>query len=661
MVVRRLLVIPILLAALLPLAGARAQGDIDTVRAVVQQWLLQTLDKPGLILVQYTYEGANWPDDSLGCPVEGETYTPGAVNGYRWTFQFSNQVIYEVHSGLTGTPAVLCSAADNAPEPLLTTYRSPEFSLLAPEAWLALPGHDAVLFAPNVQRDCALPGMRVVLLGRVASGITPDQLIDQYLAALGLQDDPALRSLAGTSGRSTVYQVVCGAGSQAWRVSTFVDYGVAYRIEQWSPAETFTPRWDPLFQEMLAAFAPAGSTPAASAAPSGTETADGGTPVAESIAPPPLPVSHLFAGDVFVGTLDDLPGRGVTNLPADQRRYLAFSPDGLYISFVDTTTGELRVLNAAESLSARKLAEGVDPRFPPSWSMDSQRIAYTALGQPGAEAGTEALDLFAVPVVGGTAERLGTVVYGGDCPLTIEDPADVVYYAEAGPQGRDNVLLWMPDGRFLVSPRCDGGLAMLTPATGEIIDFGADLLGGMAAPDRANFAARTGKGLAILDFAAWQRTNLPVGQSARQIAWGPDGHTLYYSTETPGSSLVFEDEAGRQRGEEVFGLWPVTITPYTLTLVRLDLRTDQETVIWQGQGRAVGRIAPAPDGSGLVFSVIPSAVPLAEVYQSAGDTLAIRQAQPQPALYWLPTDSPTAYLLAYAGQPALAPFTVAAP
>jgi hypothetical protein len=221
------------------------------------------------------------------------------------------------------------------------------------------------------------------------------------------------------------------------------------------------------------------------------------------------------------------------------------------------------------------------------------------------------------------------------------------------------VLVWLNGDRFLYSLRCDGGLGVLSLADQQIIPLGDDFHGGVIAPDYSRFLARTDSGLALLDFAAWERTNLTVGAHARQLAWGTDGHTVYYSVETLADSRTLDDPVAQPRGEEVFGMWPVTAAVYNLALVRLDLNTDQETVIWQGQGRAIGRIAPGPDGSGILFSLIPSSVPLAEVFQSGGDSLAVHETQPEPALYWLPTDSPAAYLLAYSGQPAFAP--IAAP
>ncbi len=104
-------------------------------------------------------------------------------------------------------------------------------------------------------------------------------------------------------------------------------------------------------------------------------------------------------------------------------------------------------------------------------------------------------------------------------------------------------------------------------------------------------------------------------------------------------------------------MWPVTINVYDLALVRLSINTDDETMMWQGQGRGIGRIAPAPDGSGILFTVIPSSVLLAEVFEANGDEIAVHEAWPEPVLYWLPADGNTAYLLDYSGQPAFAPIT----
>jgi hypothetical protein len=645
-----------------PAAPLRAQDDVETVRAVVQSWLLQQIGKPGLILVKYTYAGETWPDSSLGCPAPGQPITPGQVSGYRWTFTFDNQVRYEVHSGLTGTPAVICSAANEAPDVRLIPYNGTMFSILAPEAWLVFASGSEVLFAPSPLAACDQPGMRVASVGRVASGATPDQLLDEIVAAAGVQETASARTTAGTFGRSTTYQTPCDTLTRAWRVSAFVQYGDAFRVEQWSPAADFE-QWNPLFDNMLTRFGPAGSVTTAETPGTGSES-DSSTGTEGDAALPaltPLPLAHLFAGDVFVGTLADLPGRAVTSVSTFQRRFLTYSPDGLQLSYLDTTNGEVRSLDVNTGVSPRKLAAGADLRFSPAWHADSQQIAYVVnTGQTDAN-GAELLDIYAVPITGGEPARQSGFAYFANCPPASSDPADLTYALEAGPDGFDPVLAWMPDGQFLISTACTGGLGMLNPASSQIADFGADLRGGAMSPDYTRFAARTETGIALLDFTQWERTNLRVGERARQIAWGLDGTSLYYSTETLVEAFSFDDAALQARGQEVFGTWPVSLSAYTLEIARLDLASVKETVIWTGPGRAIGRIVLAPDASGLLFSLIPDSAPLAQVLRSQGDSFAVRAAWPDPVLYWLPAGGASARLLAYSGQPAFAPITVAVP
>jgi hypothetical protein len=242
--------------------------------------------------------------------------------------------------------------------------------------------------------------------------------------------------------------------------------------------------------------------------------------------------------------------------------------------------------------------------------------------------------------------------------VVVADPSDKLYFSETGPGGHEPVLVWLSDGEFLLSTHCDGGIGVLTLADGQVTELGRDLLDGAVAPDRTRFLARTTDGLAVLDFQIWQRTDFKTGQAARQIAWGTDGQSVYYSTETAANSAALDDLADAARVEAIFGFWPVTATVNTVTLVSLHLPNGQEAVIWQGQGRGIGRIAPAPDGSGLLFSLIPSGLPAIEVFQAGADPVGLREAWPVPQLYWLPAGATAARLLSYSGQPAFAPVTV---
>lgn len=683
--------------------------NAEQVRFKVEQWLLQELGKPNLLLVTYSYAGETWEDSSLGCPSPGETYTPGEIYGYSWSFLFDNMVRYEVHSTTDGNQAVLCGSMSASSDMRMSTYSTSTFNILVPEAWLAFPNADQtqVLFAPQEQITCGDPGARVTVVGRVASGITPDQLITDYLPRVDGQDDPAARETIGSFGRTTLFQTPCDAATRQWRLTAYVQYGVGYRVEQWVAASEYV-RWEQLFLNMLSQFGPAdgsfggadlppavfgptetpaAGTPTIAATPDastpevigganitpGAEqitltpeivggatvtpevtpdaTAGTGTPVA--LAPlAPLPMTHLFVGDVFVGALNDIPGRGVTTVPTQERRYLGFSPDGLSITFIDLTSAQLRGFNAAEGKSARKLAEGVSPLFPPAWKPDNTEIAYAVT--------TDAalVEIHAVPAAGGESRLLGSFEFNNDCPAAAADPADTLYFQEAGANGLDHVLVWLAGDQILFSTNCAGGLSLLNLADGQITSLGDDLRGGVLSPDRNRFLARSETGLAILDLPGGQRTDLSSGADARQLAWAWDGLAVYYSTETIGDSVTLDNPADQTRGEEIFGTWPVSMTVYNVALVRLNLADSQESVIWQGQGRGIGRIAPAPDVSGVLFSFVPSSLTLAEVFQAGADPRNVHEAWPELSLYWLPTGESAARLLAYSGQPAFAPITL---
>lgn len=676
------MIVALALGGVAPRADAQ-QDAIDRARSVVQQWLQHRLGKPGLLLIEYTYSLTTWPNTALGCPVEGQTYVEEEVTGYRWTFLFDNLVRYEVHSRQDGSDPVLCWATSITGDVQLGLYTSPAFAILAPEAWLVFPNESGseVLFAPQQAPTCEQPGMRVVVLGRIASSVTADQLLTERLAALGAADDPAAREATGTLGRSTVVEIPCEGAPRQLKLTVFVHYGMAYQVEQWAPAAQFD-RWNGLFRNMLSQFTP--GTGALSAAliqptPPAAASAESAAPESEPVAPdgaaeaseqpesdapppfdpaalPPLPLAHVFVGDVFLGALNDIPGRSVTNAPAVEHRFVTFAPSGLALAFIDADTTQLRMLPVA-NISPRTLADNVAPDFPPAWSPDSAQIAFVAPEPDGADSTTRTL--YTVPARGGTPQAAGTFAYQGGCEAPVaDDPADGALMRETGPLGWRPVLEWLPGDRFLLSTGCAGGLALFDPASGQATPLGDDLRGGVLAPDRSRFAARAPGGLVIVELPGGARTDLGLGSGAGALAWAADGSALFYGTETLAERRTLEDPADQARGEAVFGVWPVTIGVYDLSLVRLDLAGPVESTLWQGQGRAIGQIAPAPDGSGVLFSVIPSSLPLAEVFQAGGDAFALMSVRPTAALFWLPRGSSVAVLLSYSGQPAFAPVTV---
>lgn len=670
-----------------PARAVRAQ-DVDATRRIVQQWVLDTLDKPYLILVEYTYSSGVWDDSSLGCPTEGQTPISGSYSGYRWTFTFDNFVRYEVHSGVFGDPVVLCSATNIAANVPMSVYTAPAFDVLIPESWLIFANNAQtdVSFGPGTSIPCEQTGMRVLVIGAVEPGTTAVALVDEFIADKTTIEDA--RQRVGTFGYSDVFNLACGEKTSLERVTMIVESGFAYQIEQWSPEDEF-PEWDSLFLDILTQFntnhaalvtptpdvpdptatntpaptttgvpldgAPATNGAAATPAPDATGTLDGtAVAAAEPVEPgvlPALPVAHIFLGDLFLGTLDELPGRSVTLTPEDDRRYLHFAPDGQKLVFTDATNAAIRVMDAQNGLSARKVASDVMVDFPPAWSPDSRDLAYVV--DTGERDGDAALlAVYRVSAAGGDAALIGGFTYRDGCELTSSDPADAVYVKESGTSADRTALVWLSGERLLVSTGCAGGLGVLMPAEQQIIELGEDLHGGVLSPDRQHLLSLTDSGLAVLDFAEWQRRDISLGTAPQQIAWGLDGQSVYYATATQTDTLTLDDADQAERGEAFFGLWPVTIRVYALTIIQLDLRNDQPTVIWQGRGRGIGSMHPVPDGSGLVFTLVPSSLPMAEVFNGGGDAMALNEARPASVMYWLATGSPTAQLLAYSGQPA---------
>ncbi|MCD4685388.1 MAG: hypothetical protein K8S97_05590, partial [Anaerolineae bacterium] len=188
--------------------------DPDQVRRAVQNWLLETLDKPYLNLIEYTFESGDWTDSSLGCPQPGGVYAEGVFNGYIWTFLFDDFVRYEVHSGVFGEPVVLCTQASAALDVPLRIYATDAFDVLAPEQWLAFPSNDGteVLFGPGTGIACSEAGMRIRVLGPQDAGITPDDLLTRYLAGLTTVEGAPIT--VGINGRSDTFTVPCGTNTR---------------------------------------------------------------------------------------------------------------------------------------------------------------------------------------------------------------------------------------------------------------------------------------------------------------------------------------------------------------------------------------------------------------------------------------------------------------
>jgi hypothetical protein len=86
--------------------------DTDTVPDAVMVALTELEARTGNAITLNDLDSFDWQtqrfnDTSLGCPVQGQTYTQVATDGYIMVLVYENQ-IHEYRSGIDGTPLVYC-------------------------------------------------------------------------------------------------------------------------------------------------------------------------------------------------------------------------------------------------------------------------------------------------------------------------------------------------------------------------------------------------------------------------------------------------------------------------------------------------------------------------------------------------------------------------
>lgn len=638
------------------IGGARAVSAQDgpdrdlLVKAIL--YLADRLGKPISQVDTYTYEATTFTDAALGCPEPGKTYAPGPLLGFRFLFTIGD-TSYDVRATRDGAVIAVCAAIVNtnaptptpaagslpptpSPDPALPTasptppppptaipptqevglavYRGTGYSIAYPNIWDITDRSVDIYFGPGTSPRCDGPGMTMTVLG-AAGNQTPDALINGYLQSLGraevLPDRVDVRRL----GRSAVYVAPCANGApRVHRVTVFVAYGQAYRVVQFAPQTDFA-GWDGKFLEIIGQFAPS--------------TIGGGEGIA--IQPPqtaPLAlIAHIFGGNVYRGTLIDLPGFPVTTGGTASRPYrdVVIAPNGSFLAFIDPNT---RTLFVASTLGGapRSVAEGVAVGYPAAWSPDSGKLAYMA------EADGQ-LRLKTVTLADGQITDQAAAGPASACAAPSTDPADRRYEAETGIGGNRLALWWVGQNLYHSYP-CGVGLAEVLPGSEQSMEITPSLRRIAPSPDGRRVAALDGDRLIVVDLATRQITPVTPAVSPDQIGWSTDGSSLFYSALSPLDPVVLDAPEDAERGRATFGEWPYTLRPYTVTLRRIDLSTGADAEFWSAEGRGVGRFAPSPDGNGLLFSLIQSPRPLVEAFTNNASEGDLRRQAPTVQLYW---------------------------
>jgi hypothetical protein len=630
-------------------ASAQDGPDRDLlVKAIL--YLAERLGKPISRVDTYTYEATTFTDAALGCPEPGKSYAPGPLLGFKFLFTLGN-TSYDVRATRDGAIIAVCAAIINTnaptptigslpptapPDPALPTasptvpppptaipptqeiglavYRGAGYSIAYPNRWDVTDRSVDIFFGPGTSPRCDGPGMTVTALGAAGNQL-PDALINGYLQSLGraevLPDRVDIRRL----GRSAVYIAPCANGApRIHRVTAFVAYGQAYRVVQFAPQADFA-GWDGKFLEILEQFAPS--------------TVGGGDGVA--IQPPqtaPLAlIGHVFGGNVYRGTLVDLPGFPVTTGGTASRPYrdVMIAPNGAFLAFVDPNA---RTLFVASTLGGapRQVAGGIAVGYPAAWSPDSGKLAFMA------EADGQ-LQVKIVTLANGQIANRAAAGPSATCPSPATDPADRLYEWETG-SGGNRLALWWADERLYHSYPCGVGLAEVAPNNAQSVEVTPSLRRIAPSPDGRRVAGLDGDRLVVVDLDSKQVTPVVPAVSPDQIGWSADGSSLFYSALSPRDPVVLDAPEDAERGQAVFGEWPYTLRPYTVSLRRIDLSTGADAEFWSVEGRGVGRFLPSPDGSGLLFSLIQSPRSLVDAFVNNVSLGDLRRQAPTIQLYW---------------------------
>jgi Tol biopolymer transport system component len=538
-------------------------------------------------------------------------------------------------SGLSPT-----SAQGGTPLPPIgfALYRSEKFSLPYPNFWEVTERGTDTYFGASHTPICAEAGMIAQALG-AAGDRTFEDLLNEYTRTFTRVDLAPERIAIRRTGLSAHFVAPCTDGTpRQYRVTFFIIRGQAYRLSQFAPQAAFS-AWADVFGQIVNEFSPAALTESANS-----------SPIVVPFESPLALIAHIFGGNVYVGTLADLPGKPITQGAANGRSYRspALSPDGTLIAYIDPHQQALWLARVSDG-AAWQVVSDVADGYPLAWKADGSQLAYMAQADG-------ALKLRAVQLPDLSLRDLGeTLAERAECPLTSDDPSDRLYWWETGAEGNSALMAWSGETLYY-SLRCGIGVARLSAGKSSLLN--ADLRRAQLSPDgRALLGV-----LPIEGSAALVRLNLQTGALDRievplpveQMAWQPDGRGFFFaSAELKATMTVSEGDPAR--GLALFGAFPSRVKTYALRLWEVDLGTGVLTKLFEGEGRAIGRIAPSPDGSGVLFSVVQSAQRLADAFVNNASQGELRREAPVIQLYWRPlpaTEDSQAILVAISSAPA---------
>lgn len=642
---RRILVVFCIVFSLSFAAGSTAQApNPDDIRGIAQNYLLEQMNREA-VLLEFSFEGVTWNDGSLGCPQDGEFYTQAQVAGFQWQFLMDDGVRYNVHTDAFGQSLVLCP--ETSTDTLVySTFEGSFFNIQHPNLWSVSPQSETdFIFSFRGQTACNTPQMRVLVTSQVEDSAL---LLDTYLNGTVPRENFMQQGLGFSAG----YIGDCNGALTGYRVSALPGTtNVSYIVIQSVPAGIFDV-WQPIFTTMLASFqpgfanltAPNSTAPTAPPQPQDEGAAQQPPPTVENAvtalpatetpvpvvpAPPPpppidistVPVIHHFLGDLYIGTLNQLPGRGLTRAATTERRHFATSWDGTQLAYIENGN-ELHTVNTFNIELPNELSTEASPYFVPTWQAEGAALAFMR--------SDNAIEIISPD---GTRNATPELDFNDNCPDATGFRADALLNDE-----QSLLLSWLSGDRFLYTPNCDGtGLHIIGSNGNLIADLGDDLRHAAVSPRRDRVAAARGDSIVIINLDDLTEQTLAPSFRADLLAWDITGTQLYSVHITAGDPLLFDDESRQLEAEGVLGTFPYQAQQNTLTLFQIDTNNLVEVQLWQDTGYAVGGIKAAPDGSGILMTVIPSDFLWLTNFISQLEPNVVAASTPDTQLFWVPT------------------------
>jgi hypothetical protein len=322
------------------------------------------------------------------------------------------------------------------------------------------------------------------------------------------------------------------------------------------------------------------------------------------------------------------------------------SPDGTQLAYVEGETS-LLTYSIAERQNRRLITEELVRGLPPAWTPDGQ-LAYVQ------SAGESSGNVTGEIRLAGVDEPLGSIAYFQAC-----EDANLLYdvdrlYARETSQ----TFLALSGGRFIYTPGCTGRGLRFWSASNQFT-IGDTLHSAILSPNQRWLAAIDGEAIVVIDLTNFEQQIIETTRLPHQLGWDITGSQLFYSTRIPAEdSLVFDDESRRAELEPILGVFPYETHLNRLQLYQIDLVNGIEVLRWEGNGFAIGRIEGVTNGSGVLFTVIPSDRPFLSSVVNNEPPARIYQATPRTQLMYIAlveNEIAQGQVLAYTGQAVLAP------